>query len=52
MSETVIAEQPRQRWHPFTRTAFRFAFVYLLRHFAVLAQDVNAGRADVDWRFE
>lgn len=30
MSETVIAEQPQQRWHPFTRTAFRFAFVYLL----------------------
>ena len=30
MSESVIAEPPRQRWHPFTRTAFRFAFVYLL----------------------
>lgn len=30
MSETVIDEQPRQRWHPFTRTAFRFAFVYFL----------------------
>lgn len=30
MSETVIAEQPQQRWHPFTRTAFRFAFVYIL----------------------
>lgn len=28
MSETVINEQ--QRWHPFTRTAFRFAFVYLV----------------------
>src|SRR5688572_28309551 len=30
MSETLTAEQPEQRWHPFTRTAFRFAFVYLL----------------------
>lgn len=30
MSETFVAEHPRQRWHPFTRTAFRFAFVYLL----------------------
>ncbi|HET9711853.1 MAG TPA: hypothetical protein VFP64_08225 [Pyrinomonadaceae bacterium] len=30
MSETPIAEHPQQRWHPFTRTAFRFAFVYLL----------------------
>lgn len=30
MSEAVISEQPQQRWHPFTRTAFRFAFVYLL----------------------
>ena len=30
MSETLINEQPQQRWHPFTRTAFRFAFVYLL----------------------
>jgi hypothetical protein len=30
MSETLINEQPPQRWHPFTRTAFRFAFVYLL----------------------
>lgn len=30
MSETLIAEHPQQRWHPFTRTAFRFAFVYLL----------------------
>jgi len=27
---SVINEQPQQRWHPFTRTAFRFAFVYLL----------------------
>lgn len=24
MSETLIAEHPQQRWHPFTRTAFRF----------------------------
>ena len=30
MSEPVINEHPQQRWHPFTRTAFRFAFVYLL----------------------
>ena len=30
MSETLINEQPQQRWHPFTRTAFRFTFVYLL----------------------
>jgi hypothetical protein len=30
MSETFIDEHPQQRWHPFTRTAFRFAFVYLL----------------------
>ena len=30
MSETRIDEQPQKRWHPFTRTAFRFAFVYLL----------------------
>jgi len=30
MSEAVINERPHQRWHPFTRTAFRFAFVYLL----------------------
>jgi hypothetical protein len=30
MSETPITEHARQRWHPFTRTAFRFAFVYLL----------------------
>ena len=30
MSETLINEQPLQRWHPFARTAFRFAFVYLL----------------------
>ena len=30
MSETLINEQPQRRWHPFTRTAFRFAFVYLL----------------------
>ena len=30
MSEPLIAEHPQQRWHPFTRTAFRFAFVYLL----------------------
>jgi hypothetical protein len=35
MSETLInehplVEPPQQRWHPFTRTAFRFAFVYLL----------------------
>jgi len=27
MSETIINEQ---RWHPFTRTAFRFVFVYLV----------------------
>jgi hypothetical protein len=30
MSEAVIDEHPPERWHPFTRTAFRFAFVYLL----------------------
>jgi len=30
MSEAILNEQPQQRWHPFTRTAFRFAFVYLL----------------------
>jgi len=30
MSETLINEQPQARWHPLTRTAFRFAFVYLL----------------------
>jgi len=30
MSETLINEHAEQRWHPFTRTAFRFAFVYLL----------------------
>lgn len=29
MSET-IHEHLQQRWHPFVRTAFRFAFVYLL----------------------
>ena len=29
MSETVINEHA-QRWHPFTRTGFRFAFVYLV----------------------
>jgi len=30
MSETLLNEDPQQRWHPFIRTAFRFAFVYLL----------------------
>ncbi len=30
MSEPLTTETPQQRWHPFTRTAFRFAFVYLL----------------------
>jgi hypothetical protein len=30
MSETFLNEHPQQRWHPFIRTAFRFAFVYLL----------------------
>jgi hypothetical protein len=30
MSETLIDEYPQQPWHPFTRTGFRFAFVYLL----------------------
>jgi len=30
MSEPLINEQPPNRWHPFTRTGFRFAFVYLL----------------------
>jgi hypothetical protein len=30
MSEQLTTETPQQRWHPFTRTAFRFAFVYLL----------------------
>ena len=30
MSEPLINEHPQQRWHPFTRTAFRFAFVYLV----------------------
>lgn len=29
MSET-INEPLQQRWHPFVRTGFRFAFVYLL----------------------
>jgi hypothetical protein len=31
MSETPINGRPQQRRHPLTRTAFRFAFVYLLR---------------------
>jgi len=30
MSETLINEHAPHRWHPFTRTGFRFAFVYLL----------------------
>ena len=30
MSETLINEDAQHRWHPFTRTGFRFAFVYLL----------------------
>jgi len=30
MSETLLNEPPQQRWHPFTRTAFRFVFVYLI----------------------
>src|SRR5262245_7608681 len=30
MSETLPNEPQQQRWHPFTRTAFRFTFVYLL----------------------
>ena len=30
MSETLVTEPPQQPWHPFTRTVFRFAFVYLL----------------------
>jgi hypothetical protein len=30
ISETVINDPPQRRWHPLTRTAFRFAFVYLL----------------------
>jgi hypothetical protein len=30
MDEPLINDQPQQRWHPFTRTAFRFAFVYLV----------------------
>lgn len=30
MSDILIDERPQQRWRPFTRTAFRFAFVYLL----------------------
>src|SRR5690349_6822338 len=29
-SEPIISEVPQERWHPFTRTAFRFAFVYLV----------------------
>src|SRR5689334_23861267 len=30
MSETLTDEHPQRPWRPFTRTAFRFAFVYLL----------------------
>ena len=30
MSETLFNVHPQQHWHPFTRTAFRFGFVYLL----------------------
>ena len=30
MSETLTNEHAQERWHPFTRTGFRFAFVYLL----------------------
>ena len=30
INENPVDEQPQQRWHPFTRTAFRFAFVYLV----------------------
>ena len=30
MSEPLINEPPPERWHPFIRTGFRFAFVYLL----------------------
>ena len=30
ISENPVDEHPQQRWHPFTRTAFRFAFVYLV----------------------
>ena len=30
MSGTLTNEQPQRRWRPFTRMAFRFAFVYFL----------------------
>ena len=30
MSETLINGHPQRPWHPFTRTAFRFVFVYFL----------------------
>ena len=30
LNEHPLNEHPQQRWHPFTRTAFRFAFVYLV----------------------
>src|SRR6185503_1124349 len=30
MSKALTTEPAQQRWHPFTRTGFRFAFVYLL----------------------
>ena len=30
MSAQLVNEDPQTRWHPFTRIAFRFAFVYLV----------------------
>lgn len=30
MSAQLVNENPQTRWHPFTRIAFRFAFVYLV----------------------
>ena len=30
MSAQLVNEDPQTRWHPFTRIAFRFAFIYLV----------------------